>query len=55
MPSGGHDTVMLDYSDSGPAGPPRVAYVDEDRIPRQLTTSFDDFLATLIAGSGLGR
>ena len=53
MPSGGHDTVMLDYSGSGPAGPPRVVYVDEDRIPRQLTTTFDDFVANLIAGSGL--
>lgn len=50
---GGHDAVMLDYSGSGPAGPPRVVYVDEDRIPRELAPSFDEFLARLIDGSGL--
>ncbi len=43
-PSGGHDTVMLDYSECGPAGEPSVAYIDEDRIPRRLASSFSEFL-----------
>jgi hypothetical protein len=47
MPSGGHDTVMLDYSDCGPEGEPAVAYIDEDRIPRRVAQSFDEFLARL--------
>ena len=33
LPSGGHDTVMLDYSGSGPDGDPAITYIDEDRIP----------------------
>ncbi|WP_081893728.1 SMI1/KNR4 family protein [Actinoalloteichus caeruleus] len=48
MPSGGHDVVMLDYSQSGPDGEPSVAYVDEDRIPRTVAGSFDEFLSRLI-------
>jgi hypothetical protein len=48
MPSGGHDAVMLDYSESGPDGEPAVAYVDEDRVPRRVAASFDDFLAGLV-------
>ncbi|WP_156038378.1 SMI1/KNR4 family protein [Actinoalloteichus caeruleus] len=48
MPSGGHDVVMLDYSQSGPYGEPSVAYVDEDRIPRTVAGSFEEFLARLI-------
>lgn len=47
-PSGGHDTVMLDYSDCGPAGEPAVVYVDEDRIPRRISQSFDEFLSLLV-------
>jgi hypothetical protein len=47
MPSGGHDAVMLDYSDSGPEGEPAVAYVDEDRLPRRIADSFEEFLAML--------
>jgi hypothetical protein len=45
-PSGGHDTVMLDYS--GEAEEPSVAYVDEDRIPRLIAASFEEFLAGLV-------
>ncbi|GAB3488958.1 SMI1/KNR4 family protein [Amycolatopsis cihanbeyliensis] len=47
MPSGGHDAVLLDYSDCGPNGEPAVAYVDEDRVPRRLAGSFAEFLAGL--------
>lgn len=46
-PSGGHDTVMLDYSVSGPQGEPRVVYVDEDRVPRELAPTFEDFISNL--------
>lgn len=46
-PSAGHDTVMLDYSECGPEGEPAVAYIDEDRVPRRVATSFDEFLARL--------
>jgi hypothetical protein len=38
-PSGGHDTVMLDYR----AGQvPKVAYIDEDRVPRIIAQSFTE-------------
>jgi hypothetical protein len=47
LPSGGHDTVMLDYSKCGPDGDPTVVYVDEDRIPRRIAGSFEDFLSKL--------
>ncbi|WP_444963434.1 SMI1/KNR4 family protein [Nocardiopsis sp. M1B1] len=46
-PSGGHDTVMLDYSGCGPAGEPAIAYIDEDRVPRRIARSFGEFLARL--------
>ena len=45
-PSGGHDTVMLDYS-SG-AAEPAVVYVDEDRAPRRIAETFAEFLANLV-------
>lgn len=48
-PSGGHDTVMLDYSEGGPATEPRVVYIDEDRVPRELASTFADFVANLSA------
>lgn len=48
MPSGGHDAVMLDHSDVGPEGELGVAYVDEDRIPRRVAKSFEDFLLLLV-------
>ncbi|WP_437079766.1 SMI1/KNR4 family protein [Streptomyces sp. enrichment culture] len=47
-PSAGHDTVMLDYSDCGPKGEPAIAYIDEDRVPRRVAQSFDEFLARLV-------
>ena len=43
-PSGGHDTVMLDYSDCPPSAEPTVVFVDEDRVPRMLAPTFADFL-----------
>jgi len=46
-PSGGHDTVMLDYSGDGEE--PSVVYVDEDRVPRRIAAAFDEFIANLIA------
>ena len=46
-PSGGHDTVMLDYSEFGPEGEPAVVYIDEDRIPRRITDSFAEFVSQL--------
>jgi SMI1/KNR4 family protein SUKH-1 len=48
MPSGGHDAIMLDYSESGPFSEPAVAYVDEDRVPRRIAASFDEFLTMLV-------
>ncbi|MEI5583961.1 MULTISPECIES: SMI1/KNR4 family protein [unclassified Agromyces] len=53
-PSGGHDAVMLDYSGSGPDGDPSVAYVDEDRIPRRIAASFDEFFSRLIRCDEVG-
>lgn len=47
MPSGGQDTVMLDYSTVGPQGEPSVAYIDEDRVPQQIAPSFAEFVAGL--------
>ncbi|NUT17816.1 MAG: SMI1/KNR4 family protein [Hamadaea sp.] len=52
MPSGGHDAVMLDYSECGPVGEPAVAYVDEDRVPRRVAASFAEFLGMLVACDG---
>jgi hypothetical protein len=51
MPSAGHDAVMLDYSQSG--NEPAVAYVDEDRVPRTLAPSFQQFLDGLESCEGL--
>lgn len=46
-PSGGHDTVMLDYTRLNADGEPTVAYIDEDRIPRTIADSFEAFAAAL--------
>jgi hypothetical protein len=40
--------VLLDYSESGPEGEPAVVYVDEDRVPRRIADSFDEFLQRLV-------
>ncbi|MFJ2926487.1 SMI1/KNR4 family protein [Streptomyces massasporeus] len=53
MPSGGHDAVMLDYSECGASGEPSVAYIDEDRIPRTAASSFRDFWDRLVVCSSL--
>ena len=47
-PSAGHDTVMLDYTASGPEGEPAVVHVDEDRVPRRIADSFQDFADGLV-------
>lgn len=47
-PSGGHDTVMLDYRECGPEGEPQVVYVDEDRTILTLAANFDEFADRLV-------
>jgi hypothetical protein len=49
-PSGGHDTVMLDYSSGAE---PSVIYVDEevpgeDRAVHRIAATFEDFLSNLV-------
>ncbi|WP_078876556.1 SMI1/KNR4 family protein [Streptomyces sp. 150FB] len=48
-PSAGHDTVMLDYSECSLDGEPAVVYIDEDRVPRRVAQSFDEFLSRLVS------
>jgi hypothetical protein len=48
-PSGGHDTVMLDYTACGPEGEPAVVYIDEDRKVYSLAGTFSDFINGLVA------
>lgn len=48
LPSGGRDTVMLDYSRCGPRGEPSVVYVGDDRIPRRIAPDFQSFLDGLV-------
>ena len=47
-PSGGHDTVMLDYRNTAPSGEPGVVYIDEDRSILPLAPDFDRFVAGLL-------
>jgi hypothetical protein len=47
LPSGGDDTIMLDYTERGPREEPRVVYVDEDREVHPLADTFEDFVALL--------
>lgn len=51
-PAGGHDAVMLDYSACGPAGEPRVVYVDEDRSVLLVADDFGEFVRKLVDCSG---
>jgi hypothetical protein len=39
---------MLDYSECGPTGEPAVAHVDEDRVPRRVAATFEQFVAALV-------
>jgi hypothetical protein len=48
-PAAGPDTVMLDYSESGPDGEPAVVYVDEDRVRRWIADSFESFINGLVS------
>ncbi|SCG49855.1 SMI1/KNR4 family protein [Micromonospora inositola] len=48
-PAAGPDTVMLDYSESGPGGEPAVVYVDEDKVPRRIADSFGEFMNGLVS------
>ena len=47
-PSGGHDTVMLDYRECGPEGEPRVVYIDDDRTIRPIAANFAEFINQLV-------
>jgi hypothetical protein len=49
-PSGGHDAVLLDYRDCGPAGEPRVILVETEGggpVVTVLAPDFASFVATL--------
>lgn len=48
-PAAGPDTVMLDYSECGPTGEPRVVYVDEGRHPIVLADDFCAFVDGLVS------
>ncbi len=53
-PSGGHDTVMLDYTTGGE---PAVVYVDEwePRVAQRIADSFAEFLDKLVACPDVGE
>lgn len=46
-PSGGHDTVMLDYRECGTEGEPRVVYIDDDGSILFLSVDFAAFSEAL--------
>ena len=48
-PSGGHDYVMLDYSQCGPKGEPRVVHAEQGCDASEVTVLAPDFLAFVAA------
>jgi hypothetical protein len=48
-PSGGHDAVMLDYSECGPKGEPRVVHAEQGCDASEVTVLAPDFLAFVAA------
>ena len=56
-PSAGHDAIMLDYSQCGPNGNPRVVHVDVETHPTPTVTvvtfEFSAFLQGLVDCDGL--
>jgi hypothetical protein len=48
-PSAGHDTIMLDYSECGPTGEPRVIHVETECAPTRVRVLAPDF-AAFVAG-----
>jgi SMI1/KNR4 family protein SUKH-1 len=42
-PWGGHDAIMLDYTDCGPQGEPRVIHVETECAERRVTVLAPDF------------
>jgi hypothetical protein len=48
-PTAGHDAIMLDYSECGPRGEPRVIHVDAESGESQiLAATFEAFLQGLV-------
>lgn len=48
-PTAGHDAVMLDYSECGPQGEPRVVHVDAESGDTEiLAPAFEGFLGRLV-------